>query len=271
MPDQRNVQREEPTVSKARTTFGAIIGALVISLVAAWPAQADPTIAGSATIKPGTQQFGNTLCATPDDEPSCYDRQYWRLNGTAGDRVTINWQHASGSYTDYVSELNVWPAGTDDFSLNNSDEIFSFYIGDNDRAQSVFTLPQSGTFPIEFESDCWDCGGPYDFSTTVEHAVKLFIASPARKARISRNATVSVSVRNPDGAALSGLPVKLTGTWKNKTRRLGTVTSANGAATFAVQLPRSARKRWVKLRASFGGTTGYLSARSTTVKVRVTR
>jgi hypothetical protein len=255
----------------AKTTIRALIAALGISLAVAVPAQADPTISGSGTIKPGTQQFGNTLCPSPDDAPDCFDRQYWRLNGTAGDRVTIDWEHGSGSSTDYVQELNIWPAGTDDFSLNNANTIFWFYIGDNDKAQSVFTLPQSGTFPIEFESECYTCGGPYDFSTTIEHAVKLFIASPARKARISRSSTVSVSVRNPDGAPLSGLPVKLTGTWKNKSHRLGTATASNGAATFAVQLPRSTRKRWVKLRASFSGGTGYLSAKSSTVKVRVKR
>jgi len=253
-----------------KATIRALIAALGVSLAVAVPAQADPTIAGSGTVKPGTQQFGNTLCPSPDDEPECFDRQYWRLNGTAGDQVTINWEHGGGS-TSYVYRMSVWPAGTDDFSLNNADEIFSFYVGDNDKAQSVFTLPQSGTFPIEFAAGCYTCGGPYDFSTTVEHAVKLFIASPARKARISRNSTVAVSVRDPDGAPLSGLPVKLTGTWRSKGHRLGTATASHGAATFALRLPRSARKRWVKLRASSSAGGGYLGAKSTTVKVRVAR
>ena len=71
--------------------------ALAVSLLCAAGAQADPTIAGAGTVVPGTQQFGNTLCPNPPTGPSCQDWQYWKLNGTSGDQVTINWQDSSRS------------------------------------------------------------------------------------------------------------------------------------------------------------------------------
>jgi macroglobulin-like protein len=244
--------------------------ALAIAAIVPATAQADPTIAGAGTVRPGTQQFGTTLCPDPPSGPRCFDEQFWRFNGTAGDRVTINWQDTV-SYS-YVTTLEVYPEGTDDFSINNVNPMFDFEIGDNSKAQSVFTLPQTGMFPLRFYTDiCCDFGGPYDLATTVEHAVSLFISSPARKAKIKRASTVTVAVRNPEGAPLSGLPVKLTGVWKAKNHRLGTATATAGAATFQLRLPRSTRRKTIKLRASVSGVPGYLNARSPTIKVKVRR
>jgi hypothetical protein len=249
-----------------------IISASLAALAASLPASAhaDPTIAGAGTIEPGTQQFGNTLCPDMDRE-TCSNVQFWKLNGTAGDQVTIDWQHNGGDEYSYVVQMRVFPEGTDDFSINNVSSLFSFYIGANDKAQSVFTLPQTGTFPLQFIAGCCgdDDAGPYDFSTTIERAVKLFISSPRRKARISRNTSVVVNVRGAEGAPYTGLPVTLTGVWRGTNRRLGTATSSNGVATFALRLPRSTRKKTIRLRASVSGVDGYLDAQSAMVKVKV--
>jgi hypothetical protein len=250
--------------------ISAGVAALAGSALATATAHADPTIAGAGTIEPGTQQFGNTLCPDTDRE-TCSNVQFWKLNGTAGDQVTIDWQHGGGDENSYVSELRVYPEGTDDFSINNVNSLFSFYIGANDKAQSVFTLPQTGTFPLQFIAGCCgdDDAGPYDFSTTIERAVKLFISSPHRKAQIRRNTSVVVNVRGAEGAPYDGLTVTLTGVWRGKSRRLGTATSSNGVAKFALRLPRSTRMKTIRLRAFVSGVDRYLDAQSSMVKVKV--
>jgi len=254
-----------------RRIFHIALGAIAAALLIAPAAQADPTIAGAGTVMPGTQQFGNTLCP---DQPSdsCPDEQFWKLNGTSGDQVTIDWEHGGPDYPEYVNRLQVYPEGTTDFSISNVSPLFTFDLPSNNKAQSVFTLPQTGMFPLRFlTNDCCDVGGPYDFATTIEHAVKLFIGAPKAKSKIKRTSQVTVNVRNPDGAPLSGLPVKLTGVWKGKNHRLGTATSSAGLATFQLHLPRSTRKKTIRLRASMSGVAGYLNARSSAVKVKVKR
>ena len=82
---------------------------------------------------------------------------------------------------------------------------------------------------------------------------------------------MTVNVRNPDGGPLNGLPVKLTGIWRSKNHRLGTATNSAGVATFLLHLPKSTRKKTIRLRASVSGVDGYLNARSSTIKVKVKR
>jgi len=249
-----------------RTIIRAALVLAAAGLLAAPSAQADPTIAGAGTVVPGTQQFGNTLCPGS----ACPDYEYWKLNGTAGDQVTIDWEYSGGDV--YANSLRVYPEGTTDFSLNNVNPIFNFNTGSNGKAQSIFTLPETGMFPLRFEAVCCnDHGGPYDFATTIEHAVKLFIGAPRPKEKIKRTSAVNVTVRNPDGGPLNGLPVKLTGVWKAKNHRLGTATSSAGVAAFQLHLPKSTRKKTIRLRASVSDVDGYLNARSGTVKVKVKR
>jgi hypothetical protein len=259
-----------------RAIISAAVAAFTCLMSAGAAHAADPTIAGAGAVVPGTQQFGNSSCRDTYEDgevvDECPDWQYWTLTGTAGDRVTVNWQH-SNPVADPVERLAVFPVGTDDFSINNVEAITAFYLGSNNRAQSIFTLPQTGTYPLRFEADCCgDVGGPYDFAVTVQHVARLFITSPRARAKVARNGrTVTVNVRNPDGAPLDGLTVRLSGSWNGRTRSLGAATSSGGVSRFTLNLPRGTRGRSVKLRAALSGAPGYVTSRSAPVSVRVRR
>lgn len=244
-----------------------MLAAVSLAAASAGPAQADSTIAAAAMITPGTQHFGNTLCPDVPGDP-CPDHEYWKLNLLAGDRVAIDWQ-VTGADT-YACCLSVLPADTTDFSINNVSALRYFVLGSNGKAQSIFTAPRSGMYPLLFEALGLTAGGPYDFVARVEHAARLRIASPTAGRRISRRAKVTVNVRTPNGVAIDdpALVVTVRGTWAGRSRIVGRAPTAGGVARIGLKLPRSARGQSLTLRASVAG-PGYRRASSSAVRVRV--
>src|SRR5205823_2290095 len=143
--------------------LAAVVGVGVVTLVGAAGAFAGggANLASAPTISPGQQQFGNT---TDGCEGNCEGADFWKLSLIAADRVTVDWESSAGNYgcgtEAYAAKLEVWPVGTTDFSINNLQPSQTFYIGDNDKAESTFTANGTGVFPLVFKAQCFNEGPP---------------------------------------------------------------------------------------------------------------
>jgi hypothetical protein len=178
----------------------------------------------------------------------------------------------AGNTGDYADTLDVYPAGTTDFSINNVNPAFQFSIGDNHRAESIVTAGSTGAYPMVF-SDSYSCGragGPFNFTATIKHSVVLSLGSVKKLA--GRAGPVKVGVRTPDEQPItdSALQIRLIGSWTgHKAVKLANGSPSNGSVTLNVKLPKSAYGKNVSVRAQASG-GDYLNAQSgvRTVQVR---
>ncbi len=150
---------------------GVAKAALVVSaasLVLAANARADgSSIATAATIVLGQRETGNTGTTPYEYSPgSCGPEtgQYWLLSLNAGEQVTIDW----GSSEDYVTGLDIWPAGTTDSTIAIGGRAAWASIGGNGQQQTEFTATTAGVYPIVFDDSCGQ-PGPFQFTATVDH------------------------------------------------------------------------------------------------------
>jgi hypothetical protein len=248
------------------------LGALVIGGTPAALAAGGSSIESAPQITPGVQTFGDT---NTGKLKGCAAADYWNLSLRAGDQAIVDWTSLTDSNgRDYANELSVYPSGTTDFSINNNDPAHEFSVGDNDRAESIFSANSTGSYPLIFwrgSGSCSTPGGPYNFTVTVKHSAVLFLGSVKKLA--GRSGTLSVGVHAPDGQPITdgGLRVALRGSWPgHKASELASGTPTNGAAKLSVKLPKSARGKKVSIRAVAQG-ADYLPARSSVRTVRVGR
>ncbi len=213
------------------------------------------SIAQAPTITPGQQLFGDTSIG--NYPRSCRDHgtaDFWKLQLVAGDDVTINWETTG----DYLRVIDVWPANTDDFNINNREPFQIFFLGANRKQQSKFTANASGAYPLVFNNSCGGTG-PYSFVTYVTHRLTLF--APRAPRASTRTTRLVVRVRTPDGQPItdSRLRVKLEGSWRGTWHGLASAAPQSGRASLSFKVPRSLRGTRIRLRIRAGG-GGYRSA-----------
>jgi hypothetical protein len=243
---------------------------LLIGAVSSASAAGGSSIASAPTVVYGQQEVGNTAAdyGSQTRTGDLNGDSWWRLQATAGDRITIDWEGNA-------DELNVWPAGTTDYNIEaNSDDgvssnFVSAYNGANLKMETVLTVPRDGSYPLEFLTDYPFCGcgvdpGPYDFTAYVQHA--LVIASTAtRSNRRQHRTSFWFSVANPDGAAITDPNLRFVDQiWNGRKWVNGPVSAAPFA--FSVRWNQGARGRWQRVRIVVFG-QGYISTASRTVRV----
>lgn len=207
------------------------------------------TIAAAPVVHFGTQQFGNMASGLTDNDDDC--REYWTVPTTAGDKITINWE-SSASYRPYLS---VYPVGTNDYNVDQTDAAETYGLNDNGKAQSVFQAAKNGQMPLMFfnYSECSAAAqGPFDFIAYVKHAV---VGTLPALQRLRMHGTVNVGAHTPDGQSIaSGLKATLqvrrgqTG-WVS----VGSAPVLNSVAKVGYKVPASYKGSKVKVRAVLTG------------------
>lgn len=240
--------------------------AVVILPLAAFAA-GSPSIANAPLVQPGVQQFGdNSTCCYMNDGFG-FHREFWALRLVSGDRVTINWTFPQTGDSN-VTPRFFTPAVTD-FNFAGSDSAEAESAGAvNGKGSARLVAGASGRWTLAFvTSAIADDPTAYDFTYYVKHVARLHLAPLAS---ISRTGRVSLSVRAPDGAAISNtaLKVRLEGFWGRGWRLLATSTPKAGKASFRLRLAPALRGTTIKLRARAAGGS-YLAATSQTRSVRV--
>jgi hypothetical protein len=212
------------------------------------------SVASAPVVASGQQEFGNTTDATWID--GCGGADYWILSLLSGDQVTIDWETSDMAFT---NELRIFPAGTTDFTINNTESVLDDNIGGNDKQQSTFTAGPQGAYPLVFLAEGCDVGGPYDFTAYITHVMSASL--PPLPPAFTGTATVGVhdSAGNPlSGAFTVLMQVSANGVpWTT----VGTGTPSNGVAVVAYSVPTTLAGRRVQFRAQVSG-AGYRTATS---------
>jgi hypothetical protein len=230
-------------------------------------ASGDAGIASAAVVTYGQQYFGNT--ATDSSAPDCGTHySWWLLPVVAGDEVDIDFEGTGVKYEE------TWPIGTTDFNVRSTEDLQQAPISNNGKQEAVVEITTSGNLPLAFlASDCDSSfiPGPYDFTATVLHGVKLGIPVLVAPAQAG---TVTVGVHNPDGLALSGPSLSITlqvesadadsDAWVN----VGSGQPANGTATFSYAIPSTYVGKKIQVRAVSTG-PGYSDASSDTAMITI--
>jgi hypothetical protein len=212
------------------------------------------TIAGAPAIVVGQQEFGNTASVTPVSS-DCY-RAYWLLSVTAGDSVTIDWESQESG-----TSLDVFPPGTTDYNVDNTNPIEQQDLSSNDKNELQFQATSTATLPVSFRSGCGDPAGPYDFTTDIVHA--MIVSLPPLAPSLA--GTTTVGVHNPDGVSLSGAPIvvnlQVSGPGVPWTT-IGSASPVAGEATISYTVPSALAGKTVRFQA-VGSGSGYQADTST--------
>lgn len=236
------------------------VAAMIAMCVAATPAAATGgrDIGSAPSVTYGEQQFGNTLTdsqVADCDYTEC--RSWWLLPVAAGDRVAIDFEGGE------CLLAQVWPVGTTDYTVEDTDDDAYKYVGQNSKAELVLKATRTGSMPLGFYDNCSRGAGPYDFIANVQHGLSLSI--PHKSSR-SRSGTLKVGVHTPEGGDVddTSLSVELQakrsgGSWKG----YGSATVAESQAAIRYKLPKSFRTRKVSLRAVATG-EAYVKSTSST-------
>jgi hypothetical protein len=259
-------------VRRSATSLVALASLCLFLGLSAQPALADSgSIAGAAAVVWGQQTFGNTANVTPDANGTSND--YWVLDVTAGDQVTIDWAGQLDNDGNGPALL-VFPLGTTDYNVDNTTPLQNQDLNANGMNELQFTVNVTGTMPLDFETGSNDFYGqsestePFNFTAGVRHAVVLGVPS---ESALALHGSLTVGVHNPDGDPITTpalgiyLQMKAPGqSWTN----IGTSTPSAGAATISYSIPSSAGGYRVAIRVVAAG-AGYTTTVSATRDVEV--
>jgi hypothetical protein len=230
------------------------------------------SIAAAPAVAYGQPEFGNTATdggTNPGSlslEQQCSqtgDNGWWNLPVVAGDAVTVDWEAPAESYA------MVFPVGTTDFNLVGSQAVTHEMVSGNGKAALWFRATVSGTMPLVIGAG--GCSttitGPYSFTASVKHEVRLFI--PRRRV-LPLHGTVAVHVSTPEGQPISdsGLQVLVQIQSHGHWQTIGSTSAAGGVAKVPCTVPAGLRGSHTLLRAIVRG-NAYEPASSASVRVRV--
>ena len=228
------------------------------------------TIATATPVTIGQEEFGNTVnggIAAADCGGKNY-RSWWEVNVTAGDVVTVNWGTQSTGMN-----MTILPEGTTDYTLFNVDPITTENVNSNFVNTASYTVPQDGSFPIDFTSndDCDDVApAPYDFTVTVQHGVVLALPSLST---LPLTGSTAVKVDNPDGVAINDstltVSLEIEAADQDSFTSIGSATVSNGTAVINYTVPSALQGKTVTVEATSSG-TNYVPATTATQRVKVT-
>jgi hypothetical protein len=236
---------------------------LVLPQVPAY-ASGGSNIATAPTVVFGQHTFGTTATGEYD----CGPAEFWNLSLQPGDQATIDWGATQRSY---ANELFVYPAGTTDFSINNVQWLDRYLLGENAKAEAVFSSGTGGNFPLIFAAE--DCdedhhAGPYDFTVTDQHAVT---ATLRQFPHIRPTTTLTATASLVSGAPVpDGLVFTLGVTWPGGVASY-TAASVGGGLTFPIALPETAEGKTATFVVSRPADAQYLAVKSAGYEVLVSR
>jgi len=236
-------------------------------------ADGGPSIASAPTVTYGTQEFGN-LNNGEAVQGSCENTQYrefWLLPVTIGDRVTVNWEiegwMSDGSES--VAGVFVLPVGTNDYNIDNANDITSQNPNSEGKNTSTFTATQTGNIVLDFKNSTYGClNGPlfaYDFTAYVLHAMALGLPHVSS---VREHQRIAVAVSSPGGGQVSGPAVQLQLAYRGKWYVAGSATATNGVATVRLSYSRSLRGKRLRFRAVASGSS-YMRATSQPESVKL--
>jgi hypothetical protein len=237
-------------------------------LPAAAPASGGHNIESAPAVVYGQQEFGNTA---DSGEFNCGHADFWNLSLRSGDQVTIDWETSDGVNARY---LYVFPAGTTDYSINNAQALHEYQLGENDRAESIFSAPATGNYPLIFlAAGCvegLDPGeGPYDFTARDQHVV---VVNLRQVFHVNTTSTLTGQASLADGTPVpDGLVFTLTASWQGHGNAQYTASSSGGTLSFPLSLPASAQGADVTFIVTRPADNQYLAAKSAALSVLVAR
>lgn len=253
-----------------RSGLIAVVTAATI-LAGASAARADGGTVPSAAppVELGVPYFGDNTDRSCTSNGCRVD--FWRLPPIlAGDVVTVAWRWTGSGYGPRMCLTG----GIDDFDwYQNPCKLSSAVMGERAGARSQLTssAAQSVAF-LQFteETPCaFGCNykGPYQFTVeSIQHAVGL---SMDPVSSLSPKGTVTGKVRLSDSSPVpDGLPVVLTVRHGSETL-VRNATTAGGAVSIPVKLPKAWKGDKVRLSLSTPASTGYLAATTPPVKARI--
>ncbi len=230
------------------------------------------SIAAAPAVAYAQPEFGNTATdggTNPGSlslEQQCSqtgNNGWWNLPVVAGDAVTVDWEAPAESYA------MVFPVGTTDFNVLGAQAVEHATVSGNGKAALWFRATVSGTMPLVIGAGgCFtSITGPYSFTASVKHEVRLFIP---RRWVLPLHGTVAVHVSTPEGRPISdsGLQVLVQIQSHGHWQTIGSTSAAGGVAKVPCTVPTGLRGNHTLLRAIARG-NAYEPAASATVRVRV--
>lgn len=257
-------RRRARRVRKGLWTPGLALVMVLAFLGGSASAAGGSNIATAPTILFGQHTFGTTATGEWD----CGPAEFWNLALLPGDQATIDWGAAQRQY---AWEAVIFPAGTTDFSINNVEPLNRYFVGENNKAEAVFSSGTGGNFPLIFAAEGCDDdhpAGPYDFTVTDQHAITISLQQyPHIKPTTVVHATANLvnGAPVPDGSAFT-----LQASWAGSVLTY-TATSVAGGLSFPLALPEAAEGQTVTLVVSRGPDGNFLEAKSASYEVRVSR
>ena len=230
-------------------------------------AQGGSSIASASPVTFGLQNFGTAVVpAGVQCDAGGFDdafRSWWSLGVVAGDSVTVNWQVQVGQNDARFTQIDVYPVGTNDFSLPNTNVAADGGLG-TQMGQFKFNAPETGSMPLDFFApDCASNPGPYDFTAYVQHALVLAISHFPNRAR--HRTGFKVAVHNPDGIAIADPNLRAT-----FTRRVGkhwiSSKTISQPFSFTQKWKRYQRGKWQYVRVQVSGPSYRTSSQTVRVK-----
>lgn len=251
----------------ARGALAAVVALAVLVVPTTAGAAGGSSIASAPTVAYGQHTFGTTATGEWD----CGPAEFWNLSMKAGDQVTIDWATTSA---DYAHAAVIFPAGTNDFSINNVSYLDYYSIGSNDHAEAVFSTGTPGSYPLIFAAS--GCNGehnagPYDFTATIQHSLTIALK---QYTHIRTTTVISAGANLVDGAPVpDGTAFNLSVTWPNSNHESATYTATGvgGALSFPLALPASAMGKTATLIVSRPADAQFLAAESAKLQVKVGR
>jgi hypothetical protein len=222
------------------------------------------TIASAPIVPFGVHEFGTTATGEYD----CGPGEFWDVVLQPSDQITIDWETAKEAY---AYEVVVYPAGTTDFSINNVEPLERYFLGNNGKAEAVFSSGTGGTFPIVFAaSGCNEDNnaGPYDFTVNRQRAILVNLAPHQN---VNTNTTLGATATFANGAPVpDGLSFTLEASWGDGSTLYG-ATSSGGALSFPLALPESAIGDTASFVVTRPGDSQYQAVKSGILESRVAK
>jgi hypothetical protein len=230
-------------------------------MVSAAPALADSsTIAGAQTVVPGQTYYGNLANVAEEADGNDFN-SYWLLPETAGDEITIDWQAQDGN-----TGLNVYPSGTNDYDVDNTNTLESANLNANGEDALSLQATDDGTLPLQFSDNQYNSPGPYSFTVAITHNMVVTLGAVPD----TLTGTASVDLASPDGTPLGAnitatLQVSANGVpWT----AVGNTAASGGVASVAYAVPTALDGKLVRFRA-VGSGSGYLTVTSASQSVKL--
>lgn len=249
----------------------ATMAALLALVPAHALAEGGKSIATAPSVVYGQQEFGNTAAGAEYPGKGCgflgvntYRDQFWLLNATAGDLLTINWGGVNNT------KLWLYPPGTTDYTVFNYETVAEQEQNANGKNQLQYSVPVSGTMPLEF-SVCYpesEAPGPYDFTVTAQHGLSVNLLP---RPHVRTNSIIYGSAALVSGAPVpDGTTFTLTANWSNGSASYSAV-SAGGSLAFTLALPEELEGRTITLALNRAADSQYLEPKAAEIQTHVAR